>query len=259
MRHPPPVPQVARTPSPGPVVVRIFGVDLPLECAGGFSGHRLIVDASAMLAFSTGCEGLGLDRRLVGKAAALGLPSFVGGAWRSATLLEERRRRRRGRRNDARASRADRARTSAPLGGPDRQARIEKAPDLVLKVTRFPHSLGGRVAIGCGTTHAARKRGRYRSLAPDFHRLNRTSLRLAAPTRYFVGNGEDSRRYLEVERAGGLEVDDQLESCRGLDRQVAGFLPNSMRPVLCKQLAQGRIEGQERSNPKMADAVVSTK
>jgi hypothetical protein len=96
---------------------------------------------------------------------------------------DKRRRRRRGRRNDARASRADRARTSAPLGGPDRQARIEKAPDLVLKVTRFPHSLGGRVAIGCGTTHAARKRGRYRSLAPDFHRLNRTSLRLAAPTR----------------------------------------------------------------------------
>jgi hypothetical protein len=56
-----------------------------------FHGTKVSLDGttlalhSGLLDLQVG-EGLGLDRELVGKAVALGLPSFVvRGAWRSAT------------------------------------------------------------------------------------------------------------------------------------------------------------------------------
>jgi hypothetical protein len=56
-----------------------------------------------------------------------------------------------------------------------------------------------------------------------FHRLDRTSLRLAHSFDHLVGAGEQPWRHGETKRLSSLEVDYQLELGRVLDRQVTGF------------------------------------
>src|SRR5512132_3217741 len=62
--------------------------------------------------------------------------------------------------------------------------------------------------------------GRYPLLGPDFHRLDRTSLRLAHSLDHLVGAGEQRRRHGQPEHPGGRGVYHQLELARLHDRQV---------------------------------------
>src|SRR6266568_150431 len=66
--------------------------------------------------------------------------------------------------------------------------------------------------------------GRYPLLGPDFHRLDRTSLRLAHSFDHLVGSAEECGRHSEAERLGGLQVDNEFELGRLLHRQVCGLL-----------------------------------
>src|SRR5262249_43467655 len=65
--------------------------------------------------------------------------------------------------------------------------------------------------------------GRYPLLGPDFHRPDRTSLRLAHSFDHLVGAGQQRRRHLQPERLGRLEVDDKLELARVLHRKIGGL------------------------------------
>src|SRR5215468_12165142 len=65
--------------------------------------------------------------------------------------------------------------------------------------------------------------GRYPLLGPDFHRLDRTSLRLAHSLDHLVGEREQLVWNIEAQRLGGLEVDHQLEFNRLHHRKVLGL------------------------------------
>src|SRR5262245_8766839 len=66
--------------------------------------------------------------------------------------------------------------------------------------------------------------GRYSLLGPDFHRLDRTSLRLAHSLDHLIGAGEQRGWHFEAERACSLEVDGEFVLVRGLDGQIGRFL-----------------------------------
>src|SRR2546427_7548075 len=67
--------------------------------------------------------------------------------------------------------------------------------------------------------------GRYSLLGPDFHRLDRTSLRLAHLFDHLVGAREQRRRHVESERLCGCEIDNEI--AHKLVR------PNLMPPICC--------------------------
>src|ERR1700747_2418774 len=62
--------------------------------------------------------------------------------------------------------------------------------------------------------------GRYPLLGPDFHRPDRTSLRLAHSFDHLVGEREQRRRDVEAEFLGGFQVDRNLEFGWLHDRQI---------------------------------------
>ena len=65
--------------------------------------------------------------------------------------------------------------------------------------------------------------GRYSLLGPDFHRLDRTSLRLAHSFDHLICAGEERRWNFEAKRLRGFEVNHQLEFCGLLDRYIRRF------------------------------------
>src|SRR5436305_15225109 len=71
------------------------------------------------------------------------------------------------------------------------------------------------------TTQHSLPSGRYPLPGPDFHRLDRTSLRLAHLLDHLVGAGEQRRWHLDAERLRGREIDDEIELGRLLDRKLA--------------------------------------
>src|SRR5437879_3888924 len=81
--------------------------------------------------------------------------------------------------------------------------------------------------------------GRYSLLGPDFHRLDRTSLRLAHLLDHLVGHGEHPRRDSEAECLGGGQVDHELELDRLHDRQVGRLLALENPPSVDADLAIG--------------------
>jgi hypothetical protein len=86
-----------------------------------------------------------------------------------------------------------------------------------------PHAIAVYASqpLSPGATQHSLPSGRYSLLGPDLHRLDRTSLRLAHLFNHLVGAREERRRHVEAERLRSLEVDDQLELGRRLNRQIS--------------------------------------
>src|ERR1700747_1125975 len=66
--------------------------------------------------------------------------------------------------------------------------------------------------------------GRYSLLGPDFHRLDRTSLRLAHSLDHLVGANEQLIRHSKAERLGRFRVDHEPELCDLLHGQISSRL-----------------------------------
>src|SRR6516162_6642336 len=66
--------------------------------------------------------------------------------------------------------------------------------------------------------------GRYPLLGPDFHRPDRTSLRLAHSFDHLVGEREQRCWHFQAECLSGPEVDHEVELGRLLDRKVPWLL-----------------------------------
>src|SRR6266566_5832536 len=89
-----------------------------------------------------------------------------------------------------------------------------------------PHTIAVYASspLSPATTQHSLPSGRYPLLGPDFHRLDRTSLRLAHSLDHLVGPGEQRRRDFEPERLCRLEIDRQFILDRRLHRQVGRLL-----------------------------------
>ena len=88
-----------------------------------------------------------------------------------------------------------------------------------------PHTIAvyASSSLSPAATQHSLPSGRYPLLGPDFHRLDRTSLRLAHSLDHLVGAGEHGWRNLKADGLRGVEIDHHLELGRLLDRKVAGI------------------------------------
>src|ERR1700760_1566537 len=86
-----------------------------------------------------------------------------------------------------------------------------------------PHAIAVYASqpLSPGATQHSLPSGRYPLLGPDFHRLDRTSLRLAHSFNDLIGAGEQSRRHVDADRFGSPQVDHQLELSRSLYRKLS--------------------------------------
>src|SRR2546425_7667394 len=88
-----------------------------------------------------------------------------------------------------------------------------------------PHTIAVYASrpLSPATTQHSLPSGRCPLLGPDFHRLDRTSLRLAHSFDHLVGAQEERCGQVDAGCLSGLEIHDHRELRRPLDRQVAGF------------------------------------
>src|SRR5262249_4523805 len=89
-----------------------------------------------------------------------------------------------------------------------------------------PHAIAvyaSRLLSPVATQHSLPS-GRYPLLGPDFHRLDRTSLRLAHSLDHLVGELLKMQGHIEAERLGRLQVDHQLELDWRLNGKLARLL-----------------------------------
>src|SRR5215831_3235899 len=86
--------------------------------------------------------------------------------------------------------------------------------------------------------------GRYPLLGPDFHRLDRTSLRLAHSLDHLVGEREQPWWDRQLERPGRFQIDEKLEPGRQFDRQVAGLSAPEDATHIHTGAAIGRCEAR---------------
>jgi hypothetical protein len=84
--------------------------------------------------------------------------------------------------------------------------------------------------------------GRYPLPGPDFHRLDRTSLRLAHLFDHLVGASEQRCGHFgeAAEYRGSLQVDDKVELGGLQDRQVYGFLALDDAAGIKRRLGRSR-------------------
>src|SRR5438445_6521354 len=76
-----------------------------------------------------------------------------------------------------------------------------------------PHTIAVYASrpLSPATTQHSLPSGRYPLLGPDFHRLDRTSLRLAHLFDHLVRECHHAGWNFEAQCFGGLQIDDQLE------------------------------------------------
>src|SRR5215470_13361444 len=110
-----------------------------------------------------------------------------------------------------------------------------------------PHAIAVYASRPLATVGAKRSlpSGRYSLLGPDFHRLDRTSLRLAHSFDHLVGDGEHARRNGQTER-----VDRSADACLMSSipqwRLIGVLLSSTPRVCSRTAMAVGRSTGRGR-------------
>src|ERR1700752_3358469 len=91
----------------------------------------------------------------------------------------------------------------------------------LLRLNPTPHAIAVYASspLSPVATQHSLPSGRYPLLGPDFHRPDRTSLRLAHSFDHLVGARDERRRQLEAERLGGFQVDGEVGLPGALYRQ----------------------------------------